>query len=385
VPAYLDHAATTPMYPEALDAFVAVQREHFANPSGAHLLAREARRVIEDARETMAAALGCLPREVVFTGGGTEADNLAVFGVHAARGGTVVTVAHEHHAVLNPVEHLGGRIVGATARGVIDLDALRDALDPSVTLVSVMLANNESGVVQPLAEVAAIVRERAPEAVLHTDAVQAFAWLDVAEHARDAQLISLSAHKFGGPKGVGVLVVRDGVALRPQLLGGGQERELRSGTQNVPGIAAMAVAAARTVAARPATVARVGALRDRLADGLRAAVDDTFESGVDQGSSPADRHHKVAGSCHVCFAGVESEALLFLLERAGVYASAASSCASGAQHPSHVLAAMGVPRALAQGSLRLSLGWPSTDADVDLALEAVPAAVARARRFAPAR
>ncbi len=372
------------MYPEALDAFVAVQREHFANPSGAHLLARGARRVIEDARETMATALGCLPREVVFTGGGTEADNLAIFGVHAARGGTIVTVAHEHHAVLHPVEHLGGRVVGVTNQGVVDLDALHDALDPSVTLVSVMLANNESGVVQPLADVAAVVRERAPGAVLHTDAVQAFAWLDVAEHARHAQLVSLSAHKFGGPKGVGVLVVRDGVALHPQLLGGGQERELRSGTQNVPGIAAMAVAAARTVTDRPSVVARVGSLRDRLADGLRATVDDTFESGVGPGAAPGDRRHKVAGSCHLCFAGVESEALLFLLERAGVYASAASSCASGAQDPSHVLAAMGVPRALAQGSLRLSLGWPSTDADVDLALEAVPEAVARSRRFAPA-
>ena len=381
MPAYFDHAATTPMRPEALDAFVAVQREHFGNPSGTHLLARDARRVLEDARETMAEVLGCLPREVVFTAGGTEADNLAVHGVHEAMGGVVVTVAHEHHAVLNPVERLGGRVVGATSRGMVDLDALRAALDPSVTLVSVMLANNESGVIQPLAEVSAIVRECAPGAVLHTDAVQAFSWLDVASAARDAQLISVSAHKFGGPKGVGALVVRDGVALTPMLLGGGQERELRSGTQNVAGIAAMAVAARLTHDARVDTVVRVGAMRDRLADGLKAAVDGTYESAVGYSGEPADRSNKVAGSCHLCFADVESEALLFLLERAGVYASAASSCASGAQDPSHVLAAMGVPRELAQGSLRLSLGWPSTDADVDIALEAVPAAVAQLRRF----
>jgi cysteine desulfurase len=382
VPAYLDHAASTPLHPQALDALVEVSQRHAANPTGAHLLAREARRVLEDARDTMAGALGCEPREVVFTAGGTEADNLAVRGHHEVHGGTVVTVAHEHHAVLHPVEHLGGRVVGATARGVVDLDALRDALDPSVTLVSVMLANNESGVVQPLAEVAALLREHAPRAVLHTDAVQAFSWLDVAHVARDAALVSVSAHKFGGPKGVGALVVRDGVRLAPQLLGGGQERELRSGTQNVAGIASMAVAAARTVADRAAMVARVGALRDRLADGLKAAVPGTYESGVGFSGESADRTHKVAGSCHLCFADVESEALLFLLERAGVYASAASSCASGAQDPSHVLAAMGVPRALARGSLRLSLGWPSTAADVDLALAVIPDAVAQVQRFA---
>ena len=382
VTAYLDHAATTPMRPQALEMFIATQREHYGNPSGAHLLARDARRVLEDARDTMADVLGCLAREVIFTAGGTEADNLAVRGVHEARGGVVVTVAHEHHAVLHPVEHLGGRVVGVTTRGVVDLVALRAALDPSVTLVSVMLANNESGVVQPLAEAAALVREFAPDAVLHTDAVQAFSWLDVASAARDAQLISVSAHKFGGPKGVGVLVVRDGVKLAPMMLGGGQERELRSGTQNVAGIAAMAVAARLTADERTATGVRVAALRDRLADGLRAALPGTYESGVGSGEEPADRSHKIAGSCHLCFADVESEALLFLLERAGVYASSASSCASGAQDPSHVLAAMGVPRALAEGSLRLSLGWTSTDADVDLALEAVPAAVTQVRRFA---
>lgn len=382
MPAYLDHAASTPLHPEALDALVAVSTRHFANPTGAHLLAREARRVLEEARDTMAAALGCLPREVVFTGGGTEADNLAIRGVHEARGGTLVTVAHEHHAVLHPVQHAGGRVVGATARGTVDLDQLRDALDPSVTLVSVMLANNESGVVQPLAEVAALVREHAPDAVLHTDAVQAFPWLDVAALARDAQLVSLSAHKFGGPKGVGVLVVRDGVRLASQLLGGGQERELRSGTQNVAGIASMAAAAACTVSSRTEVVARAGALRDRLADELRRVVPDTYESGVGFADAPADRSHKVAGSCHLCFAGVESEALLFLLERAGVYASAASSCASGAQDPSHVLAAMGVPRALALGSLRLSLGATTTDADVDLVLDVLPGAVAQVRKFA---
>ena len=377
--AYLDHAATTPMRPEALEVFVRVQTECYGNPSGAHLLARQARRVLDDTREVMAAALGADAGEVVFSGGGTEADNLAVFGARDPERAVVCT-AIEHHAVLHPVESVGGRIVPVDARGVVDLDALADALDENVGLVSVMLANNESGVVQPLAEVAALVRERAPHAVLHTDAVQAFPWLDVAALARDADLITVSAHKFGGPKGVGALVVRRGVKLRAMLLGGGQERELRSGTQNVAGIAAMATAAEITVATRAETVARVSALRDRLADGLRERIEGTHESGVPD----HDRSHKVAGSCHLCFEDVESEALLFLLERRGVYASAASSCASGAQEPSHVLAAMGVPRALAQGSLRLSLGWPSTDADVDLALEVVPEGVAQLRSMAGA-
>jgi cysteine desulfurase len=383
MPAYLDHAATTPMRPEALEALVRVQTESYGNPSGAHLLARQARRVLEDARETMAAALGAQPGEIVFTGGGTEADNLALFG--AARGGTLVCTAIEHHAVLHPVEHLGGRVVGVDRRGIVDLDALADALDDRVTVVSVMLANNESGVIQPLEQVAEIVRDRAPSALLHTDAVQAFPWLDVAHLARVADLVTVSAHKFGGPKGVGALVVRSGVTIEPMLLGGGQERELRSGTQNVAGIAAMAAAADATVATRAATVERVAALRDRLADGLSKTIDGTHESGIlDDDPNTRDRRHKVAGSCHLCFDDIESEALLFLLERSGVYASAASSCASGAQEPSHVLAAMGVPRELAQGSLRLSLGWASTADDVDLALEAVPAGVAQLRKMAGA-
>jgi cysteine desulfurase len=373
VAAYLDHAATTPLRPEALETLLRVQTEAYANPSGAHRLAREARRVLEDARDAMAAALGAQPGEVVFTGGGTEADNLAIFG--ASGGGVVVCTAIEHHAVLHPVEHLGGRVVGVDSRGIVDLDSLADALDERVTLVSVMLANNESGVVQPLAAVRDLMQARAPQALLHTDAVQAFPWLDVAALAEVADLVTVSAHKFGGPKGVGALVVRPRVHLRPMLLGGGQERDLRSGTQNVAGIAAMAAAATATVDTRTATVARVSALRDRLADGLRERVPGTFESGV-----PAhDRSHKVAGSCHLCFEGIESESLLFLLERRHVYASAASSCASGAQEPSHVLAAMGVPRDLAQGSLRLSLGWPTTDADIDLALDAVPACVSQLR------
>ncbi|MGF1596477.1 MAG: cysteine desulfurase family protein [Acidimicrobiales bacterium] len=372
---YLDNAATTPLRAAALDVFVPLTTEGYGNPSGAHRMAREANRVLDEARDTLAGVLGIEPGRIVFTGGGTEADNLAVRGVVDATGGVAVCSAVEHHAVLDPVEHLGGRVVGVGTDGRIDLDRLAAALDPTVALVSVMVANNETGIVQPLAEVVRLVRELAPDAVVHTDAVQALCWLDVAELTAGADLVSVSAHKFGGPKGVGALVVGDRVRLQPLFLGGGQERGRRGGTQNVAGIAAMAVAAAETVAERSTAVPRVAALRDRLADGIRAAVDGVVESGVPE----ADRSAKTANICHLCFDGVESEALLLLLEKSDIMASAASSCASGAMDPSHVLAAMGLSRQLAFGSLRLSLGYDTTDADIDAALDAVPAAVARLR------
>jgi cysteine desulfurase len=320
----------------------------------------------------VAACLGCQPGEVVFTGCGTEADNLAVFGTIRRHGGVAVCTAVEHHAVLHPVEHLGGRVVGVDGTGAVDLDALASHLDGQVRVVSVMLANNEVGTVQPFAAVAEVVAERAPGAMLHTDAVQGAVWLDAARVAALAHLVSVSAHKFGGPKGVGALVVREGVTLEPLLLGGGQERERRSGTHNVAGIVAMAEALRVTTERRAADVARVGALRDRLVAGLQAAV-----PGLVETVPPAA---KTAGSAHVCIEGVESEALLFLLDRAGVYASAASSCSSGAMDPSHVLAAMGLPKEVAAGALRLTLGFSSTDAEVDLALEAIPDAVAKLRR-----
>ena len=376
---YLDNAASTPTRPDAVDAMLPLLTESYGNPSGAHRMARDARRAIDDARDVMAAGLGCRPGEVVFTGGGTEADNLAIFGVVEARPGAVLCSAVEHPAVLAPVEKLGGRTVPVDRRGQLDLEHLAAALHPGVSLVSVMLANNETGVVQPLEPVAELLAERAPEALLHTDAVQAFPWLDVAASAAPAQLISVAAHKFGGPKGVGALVVRDGVPLAPQLIGGGQEQGRRSGTHNAAGIVGMAAAAGATMAEREATSARIGALRDRLADGLIATIDGTIETAMAPHADRSDRGHKVAGSCHLCFAGIESEALLFLLEREGILASAASSCSSGAQEPSHVLAAMGYARDVAAGSLRLSLGYASTDHDIDEALRVLPEAVAHLR------
>ena len=372
MPAYLDNAATTPMCPEAVEAMLPFLTDRFGNPSGSHAVSREARKAVDEARDTVAQCLGARPAEIVFTGGGTEADNLAILGAHSVRPGPTVCSAVEHHAVLHACDAIGdNHLAPVDGNGVVDLDRLADLLHPSVSVVSVMLANNEVGTIEPLEEVVALVRERAPGAAVHTDAVQAFPWIDVAALAGTADLVAVSAHKFGGPKGVGALVVRQGVTVKPIIHGGGQERDRRSGTHNVAGIVAMAAAMRVTVDQRDATVARVRALRDRLADGLLAAVPGCSETG--------DRASKIAGNCHLSFEGVESEELLVLLDAAGVYASAGSACASGAVDPSHVLAAMGMTRAQAIGSLRLSLGTATTPADVELALEALPAAVKRLR------
>ena len=370
--AYLDHAATTPMRPEARRRMAELLAEDgFGNPSGAHSVARAARRVIEDARELVAESLGARPGEIVFTGGGTEADNMAVLG--AAPGGHVLVSAVEHDAVLESGTAVGAGLVPVDGAGRVDLDALKAALagaDGPVGLVSVMAVNNETGVRQPLDRVAGITRRKAAGALVHTDAVQAVNWLGPAAWA-DADLVSVSAHKFGGPQGVGALVVRGGARLALTTHGGGQEAGRRSGTHNVAGIAAMAAAVAAVTEERDRLVKRVGDLRDRLAEGLLAAIPGAVETGR--------REDKVAGLCHLCVPEVDSEALVFLLDRAGVAASAGSACASGAVQTSHVLLAMGVDPVLARGALRLSLGWTSTDADVDLALEAVPAAVAQLR------
>jgi cysteine desulfurase len=369
---YLDHAATTPLRPEARAAMLPWLGERFGNPSGAHSVARAARQAVDEARDTVGEVVGCRPGDVVFTSGGTEADNLAVRGVHAARPGRVLCSAVEHEAVLQPVAHVGGRTVPVDPRGVIDLDVLSALLreGDDTTLVSVMVANNEVGTVQPVAAVAEVVHRHAPGAAVHADAVQAAAWLALPGLLAGTHLVSLSSHKVGGPQGVGALVARWGTPLRPLALGGGQERELRSGTHDVAGIVGFAAALRAVLAQRDETAARVRALRDRLADGLLAAVPGTVETG-------AHRDARLPGSLHVCLPGVESESLLFLLDEAGVCASAASACASGAQQASHVLAAMGVPPDQAGGALRLSLGWTTTDADVDHALRVIPAAVDR--------
>ncbi len=371
--AYLDHAASSPLRPEVLEALAPFLATQFGHPSSSHRVGRAARAALEEARDTVARLLGAEPKEVVFTSGGSEADNLAVLGVlgAAARPGRVVTSAVEHPAVREParaaarylpgVEHVEAPV---DADGAVDLDRLADMLDEQVALVSVMTANNEVGTLQPLADVLTLTRRLAPRALVHTDAVQAAPWLDLATVTAGADLVSISAHKLGGPKGAGALVVSEGTPLRPLLHGGGQERERRGGTHDVAGAVGLATALAAAVAGREEEIVRVRALRDRLADGLVDLVPGAAES--------ADRRRVLPGHCHVRFAGVDHEELLVLLDDAGVCASGGSACASGALEPSPVLAAMG----LGGGGVRFSLGWTTTGTEVEHALEVVPKAVA---------
>lgn len=368
---YLDHAATTPMRPEAVEAMLPFLTERFANPSGSHRFARSVRQAVDEARDIVADVAGCKPGEVVFTGCGTESDNAAIVGTQRRHGGIAVCSATEHHAVLHAVQHGGGRVVPVDGAGRVDLDALAGALGDEVCVVSIMAVNNEVGSINSLGAVADVVRRHAPNALLHTDAIQAACWLDLRKITPHVDLMALSAHKFGGPKGVGALIERQGTVLEPLLQGGGQERDRRSGTHNVAGIVAMAEALRLTDIERVADNLRIAALRDRLVDTLLGELDDVVET--------VSRDAKVAGSAHVCIADIENEALLYLLDEADVCASAASSCASGAMEPSHVLAAMGVDKRYAAGALRMSLGRTTTDADVDRAASVLIAAVRRLR------
>ena len=381
--AYLDHAASSPTRPEALEAMLETSAL-VGNPSGSHRWAREARRRLDDARDTVADLVGAEPGEVVFTSGGTESDNLAVRGVLRARGGVAVCSAVEHHAVLDTVEATGGFTLPVDAAGRVDFDdytrpqgLTEPAEAPKVTLVSVMLANNETGVINDLEAVAGQLERHFDGAVLHTDAVAAAAWLDLRVAASSAQLVSISGHKFGAPKGIGALIVRRGTPLRSIMTGGGQEHDRRSGTQNVAGAVALASALAAAAAERVGGASRVPALRERLRTGLLESV-----PGLVETVPPAVGASHTAATLHVCIPGVEREALLYLIDDNGVAASWGSSCASGAAEPSHVLAAMGVGRDVARGAIRFSLGWSSTDADVDHALAVIPAAVAQLRGVA---
>jgi cysteine desulfurase len=374
---YLDHAASAPMREEAIEAMMPYLRDQYANPSGSHRFARQARQAVDESRDRVAAVLGCRPNDVVFTGCGTESDNMAITGAVQRHGGVAVCPAVEHHAVLEVVEHHDGAVVGVDAAGRVDLDGLGARLDEiessdqTVSIVSVMTVNNEVGSVNDLAAVRRVVRRHAPGALLHTDAVQAASWLDLRDVTPHVDLMSLSAHKFGGPKGVGVLVENGGPRVDPLIIGGGQERERRSGTHNTAGIVAAAVALELADDERSTETVRLTALRDELVDGLQAALEGVHETVA--------RAEKVAGSAHVCIEGIESESLLFLLDEAAVCASAASACASGAMEPSHVLAAMGVPRERALGALRLTLGHTTTSADVERGLAVIVDAVTRLR------
>jgi len=383
---YLDHAATTPMYPAAVEAMTAALAT-VGNASSLHTAGRAARRRMEEARETLAGLLGARPSEVIFTAGGTESDNLGVKGIFWARRDAdpkrrrIITSPVEHHAILDAVEwlveHEGAEVtwLPVDADGAVATTTLREALEThdDVALVTVMWANNEVGTIMPIAELAAIASEF--DVPMHSDAIQAVGQLPVDFAASGLSAMSVAAHKFGGPTGAGALLLRRDTACVPLLHGGGQERDVRSGTPDVAGAVAMAAAAQVAVDGLDANRARISALRDKLVDGVAASIDDVDLNG-------ADGDARLPGNTHFTFRGCEGDALLMLLDAKGIECSTGSACTAGVAQPSHVLIAMGADPVSARGSLRFSLGHTSTDADVDAVLAVLPAAVDRARQAA---
>jgi len=382
---YFDHAASAPRRPEVFEAMAPYTTGAVGNPSGAHRAGRTAKAALECAREEVAALTGSIPGGVVFTGGGTESCNLAVFGVaadHTRRGriARVAVSAIEHHAVLDAAERLGRGLLSSPvevitlpvgADGTVDLAAAAALLSAGAELVSVMTANNEVGTIQPIPELAALVHEVAPGAVVHTDAVAAAPWLDLRVAAAGADLVTVCAHKLGGPVGIGALCLRRELALVPLLVGGGQERGRRAGTPDVAAAIGLATSLRLAAAEREAVVALSAARRDHLSKLLTSSLDETWLT------APSARI--LPGTCHLTIGGVTSEELVFLCDEAGLCVSAASSCSSGAAEQSHVLAAMGVDATLARGSLRLTLGAETTDDDVERAAAIVVASVRRLR------
>jgi len=384
---YLDHAATTPMLPEALAAMTE-ELAHTGNPSSLHNAGRRARRVVEESREQIAQAFGARPSEVVFTSGGTEADNLAVKGMYWARLAEsdqrrrILATAIEHHAVLDSVEWLGEHEdaeidwLPVDNAGLLSPEVLRAAIerDPgSVALVSVMWANNEVGTIQPVAELAAVAADYGVP--FHSDAVQAAGQLPVSLAASGATALTITGHKIGGPVGAGALLLARGADDPvPVLHGGGQERDVRSGTLDTAAIRGLAVAVEMAATSRAAHAARLGSLRDRLIDQVRTAVPDAIFNGPPPGAQ------RLPGNAHFSFPGCEGDALLMLLDAKGICCSTGSACTAGVAQPSHVLLAMGADRARARGSLRFTLGRTSSAADVDALGAAIGEVVERARR-----
>lgn len=391
--AYLDHAATTPMWPEAIDTMT-TELGRLGNASSLHASGRASRRVVEESRELIAERLGSRPSEVVFCSGGTEANNLAIKGMFWARRGQdpardrVIFSSIEHHALLDPVtwlaKHEGAQVdmTPVDRQGRIDVDALRDAVErepETVAAITTMWANNEMGTIQPIDAVVQVAREHG--IWVHSDAVQAAGYVPIDFAARGLDAMTVTAHKLGGPVGVGALVIRREIDAVPLMHGGGQERDIRSGTIGVALIASFATALDLTVQRQSATSARIEALRQRLVDGIRHVVPDAIVNGDPQ----AGPDHRLPNIAHVTFPGCEGDAMLMLLDAQGIECSTGSACAAGVPQPSHVLLAMGYDEQAARGSLRFSLGHSSTEADVDQLLAALPAVHERATRAAHAR
>ena len=378
---YADNAATTQMCPAAIEAMTKCMTENYGNPSSLYAYGQQAREILDDARERIAKCLGCTAREITFTSGGSEADNQAIFSAAAlgAKKGKkhIISTAFEHHAVLHTLDKLRAQgfeitLLDVHKNGIVTAQQVRDAIRDDTCLVTVMFANNEIGTIQPIVEIGAVCREKG--VLFHTDAVQAVGHIKVNVAEQNIDMLSLSAHKFHGPKGIGVLYAKRGVMLSSLINGGAQERGKRAGTENLPAIVGMAAALEQATANLDGYAAKLIPLRDRLIAGL---------DKIPYGELNGDREHRVPATVNFCFEGIEGEALLLLLDDKGICASSGSACTSGSLDPSHVLLAIGRPHEVAHGSLRLSLGDDATEADVDYIIEAVSDVVAYLRNMSP--
>ena len=378
---YLDHNATTPVHPEVVKAMLPYFGERFGNPSSVHSFGQEARHALDEARGAVAAAIGARPDEIVFTSGGTEADNIAVTGVAnalAGKGRHIITSTIEHHAVLSTCRHLAGAgfeltEVPCDGDGVVDPQSVREAVRKDTVLITIMHANNETGSIQPIREIGKIALERG--IVFHTDAVQSLGKLPLDVNALGANLMSVSSHKIYGPKGVGALYVKRGTPLVPINFGGHHERKRRAGTENVSGIIGFAKAVELATNDLETAQARVLGLRQKLEKGVMSAIPHVRLNG-----HPTLR---LPSTASICFEFIEGESLVLSLDMEGIAVSSGSACTSGSSEPSHVLLAMGVPPAIAQGSVRFSLGIENTESGVDYVLEVLPGIVERLRAMSP--
>lgn len=378
---YLDNAATTPTSPEALAAMLPYFSDLYGNPSSIHSFGQEAREAVEKSRDMLAALLGARSEEIIFTSGGTESDNTALTGVAYAlkdKGNHIITTSVEHHAILETskfLEKQGYRMtyLPVDRYGMVSPDDVKKAITPKTILVSVMHANNEMGTLQPVAEIAKIAREAG--VYFHTDAVQTVGHIPLSVKELGVDLLSLSAHKFNGPKGVGALFIRKGTRLAPFMHGGEQERNLRAGTHNVPGIVGLGKAAELAQKSLPQEMARAIKLRDRLAQGILGGIKNTYLNG-----HPTSR---LPGNVNISIEFVEGESVLLNLDLEGICASTGSACSSASLEPSHVLLAMGIPPEKAHCSMRFSLGTQNTEADIDRVLEALPRIVTKLRAMSP--
>ena len=378
---YADNAATTKMCPAAIEAMTKCMTENYGNPSSLYAYGQQAREILDDARERIAKCLGCTAREITFTSGGSEADNQAIFSAAAlgAKKGKkhIISTAFEHHAVLHTLDKLRAQgfeitLLDVHKNGIVTAQQVRDAIRDDTCLVTVMFANNEIGTIQPIAEIGAVCREKG--VLFHTDAVQAVGHIKVNVAEQNIDMLSLSAHKFHGPKGIGVLYAKRGVMLSSLINGGAQERGKRAGTENLPAIVGMAAALEQATANLDGYAAKLIPLRDRLIAGL---------DKIPYSELNGDREHRVPATVNFCFEGIEGEALLLLLDDRGICASSGSACTSGSLDPSHVLLAIGRPHEVAHGSLRLSLGDDATEADVDYIIEVVSDVVVYLRNMSP--